>query len=306
MRTFKRLLVTLLVLLIFAAAVLAVFYFHFDKEQKEITEETRKTTPGSYIELSHGFTHYELDGQDSGKVVVLIHGFSVPYHIWDGTYEYLLEHGFRVLRYDQYGRGYSDRPNVVYNRQLYYDQLKELITKLHLKQPVSLVGISFGGKLAADFTGVYPGMVNKVVLIDPAYPDMKPKYPAVVTNYHETVFADDRANGQLSDFKYPDRQPTWVEKYLPQMSYKGFRHALVSTMYNYDLKSRPSYTQLNSQHKQVLLIWGKEDKTVPFNYSDSVRSVLKTEFLPVDNAGHLPYLDQPDIVNPALVTFLNN
>jgi pimeloyl-ACP methyl ester carboxylesterase len=305
MKIIKRLLVTIIVLLIFAAAALAIFYFHFDKENKVLTEETRKTTPGNFIELSAGFTHYELDGPDSGKVVILLHGFSVPYYIWKDTYEYLTEHGFRVLRYDQYGRGYSDKPDTVYNRQLYFDQLKELITRLELKQPVSLVGVSFGGKLAADFTNAYPDMVNKVVLIDPAYGDVKPKLPAFVTEYRETVFADDRAKGQLNDFKYPKKHPIWVQRYLPQMQYKGFRHSLISTMYNYEFNSREAYHQLGTKNKPVLLVWGKEDHTVTFNYSDSVRSVLTTEFLPVNDAGHLPYLEHPEIVNPALVTFLN-
>ena len=88
------------------------------------------------------------------------------------------------------------------------------------------------------------------------------------------------------------------------MDYKGFRRALISTAYNYPYNGRESNACLNSKNKQVLLVWGRQDKTVAFPYSDSVRSVLKTEFLPVDKAGHLPYLDQPGIVNPALVTFL--
>ena len=44
--------------------------------------------------------------------VVLIHGFSVPYFIWDPTFEALHAAGMNPLRYDLYGRGYSDRPQV--------------------------------------------------------------------------------------------------------------------------------------------------------------------------------------------------
>lgn len=38
-----------------------------------------------------------------GGTPVLIHGFSVPYYIWDGTFELLAAVVFRVLRYDEYG-----------------------------------------------------------------------------------------------------------------------------------------------------------------------------------------------------------
>jgi pimeloyl-ACP methyl ester carboxylesterase len=251
-----------------------------------------------------GQTHYELDGQDTGKVVILIHGFSVPYYIWDGTFEYLVEHGFRVLRYDLYGRGFSDRPDVLYNKKLYLDQIKELIEQLHLKKPVSLVGVSFGGILATDFTSDYPELVNKVVLIDPGYTTMIPKVPEFIPEIKETITANDRANGQMEDFIYPELHPDWVKQYLPQMEYKGFRRSLISTTYNYHYNGRESSTLLNSRHKPVLLIWGKEDKTVPYTYSDSIRSVLKTQFLPVDDAAHLPHLEKPEIVNPAIVTFL--
>jgi pimeloyl-ACP methyl ester carboxylesterase len=304
MKILKNLLISLLALLIFAVAALAIVYFIKNKETKEITNEVRKNTNGSYVTLTMGQTHYELDGQDTGKVVILIHGFSVPYYIWDGIFEYLVEHGFKVLRYDLYGRGFSDRPDVLYNKKLYLDQIKDLIEQLHLQKPVNLVGVSFGGVLATDFTSDYPELVNKVVLIDPGYTTMIPKVPEFIPEIKEAITANDRANGQMDDFIYPELHPDWVKRYLPQMQYKGFRRSLISTAYNYHYNGRESSTLLNSRHKPVLLIWGKEDKTVPFTYSDSIRSVLKTQFLPVDDAAHLPHLEKPEIVNPAIVTFL--
>jgi pimeloyl-ACP methyl ester carboxylesterase len=54
---------------------------------------------------------------------VLIPGFSVPYVIWDPTFEDLVEKGFRVLRYDLFGRGYSDRPDAIYDLELFDRQL---------------------------------------------------------------------------------------------------------------------------------------------------------------------------------------
>lgn len=304
MKFVKVVLIAILVVIILGGAAAAVIYFVKNKETKALTYNLRKSTNGSYVELSNGVTHYELDGPDSGKVVVLLHGYSVPYYIWNGTYEYLARHGFKVLRYDMYGRGYSDRPDVVYNKELYLTQLKELINKLDLKTPVSVAGISFGGAVATDFTIAYPELVSKVILIDPAYNLEKPDVFPLITEFKEVLNADDRAYGQTADFKYPDRFPSWVEQYKPQMDYKGFRHAMVSTGHNYLYNGREQNTKLNSAGKQVLLVWGKEDKTVPFAYSDSVRSVLKAEFLPVNDAAHLPYLEQPGIVNPVLVSFL--
>lgn len=304
MKILKTIFITIIFLIALAAIVLTGLYIKRNKEIKVLTDSDRKGTPGQYVKLSGGITHYQLEGPDTGKVVILVHGFSVPYYIWDGTYEYLVKQGFRVLRYDMYGRGYSDRPAVVYNQALYQTQLLGLIKQLHLKTPVSIAGVSFGGEVTVNFSCQHPELISKVILIDPAYNLMAPAIPQFITKYYQAIHADEQANGQLSDFKYPQRHPGWVGKYSVQLQYKGFMNALVSTLYNYNYKAKESIACLNSTQKPVLLIWGREDHTVPFRYSDSVRSALKVDFFAVDDAAHLPYLEQADKVNAKILAFL--
>ena len=50
-------------------------------------------------------TYYEIAGPAHGHPVVLVHDFSVPSCVWDGTFEHLAQAGFRVVRYDLYGVG---------------------------------------------------------------------------------------------------------------------------------------------------------------------------------------------------------
>jgi pimeloyl-ACP methyl ester carboxylesterase len=304
MKPLKLLFAAIIFLVSITTIILGGLYLYRDVEKKTLTDADRKNAPGSFVQLKAGITHYQLAGPDTGQVVVLLHGFSVPYYIWDGTFEYLVKHGFRVLRYDQYGRGYSDRPDSVYNNAFYFNQLNQLISALHLKKPFHLAGISFGGRLATDYTSQYPAFVNKVVLLDPGYHEMRPDKPEFITRYYETVHPRERAESQLADLKYPQRHPDWVAKYKVQMQYKGFINALISTMYNYQCNGRASNIRLNKQRKPVLLIWGREDQTDPFSYSDSIRSVLNTQFLPVDDAGHLPSIEQADKVNARMLEFL--
>jgi pimeloyl-ACP methyl ester carboxylesterase len=306
MKLLKLIFITIIFLLVASAIYLTVTYNIQDKEKKVLTDNERKGTSGQYIKLSQGITHYQIGGPDTGRTVILVHGFSVPYFIWDGTYDYLVKLGFRVLRYDQYGRGFSDRPDVTYDQYLYQNQLTDLIKQLHLKISISVIGVSFGGEVITNFTCKHPELVSKVILIDPAYPSKTPSAPKLYTDYYEATHGDERATGQLQDFKYPERHPDWVNKYRPQMQYKGFRNALISTQYNYNYKGRQDNMCLNSTNKPVLLIWGKEDHTVPFTFSDSIRSVLKVDFFPVDDAGHLPYIEQAEKVNAKIGEFLKN
>ncbi|WP_290246492.1 alpha/beta fold hydrolase [Mucilaginibacter myungsuensis] len=284
--------------------ILGLLYIIRNKEKIELTADERLKAPGKFIKLKAGYTHYELAGPDTGKVIVLLHGFSTPYFVWDGTFQHLAKHGYRVLRYDMYGRGFSDRPDSIYHRDLYFSQLTELLSLLHLKTPVDIAGVAFGGMLAANFTAQHPELVNKVILIDPAFDSPPPEEPELMARYYEVTHPTERSESQMHDFKYPTLHTDWVSRYRVQMQYKGFRHALVSTLYNYPFNGRDIYAQLNTRHKPVLLIWGRDDKTVPYNYADSVKNVLNASFFPVDDAGHLPYLEQADIVNERILEFL--
>src|SRR5215216_3760065 len=140
----------------------------FRTETKELNDTTRRLTGGSFVQLPDGVTHYELGNPTRDQTVVLVHGFSVPYFIFDPTFHFLTQNGFRVLRYDLFGRGFSDRPDVHYNIDLFVQQLTDLLDALRLTHPVSLVGLSMGGPIAATFTARCPERVSKLILIDPA------------------------------------------------------------------------------------------------------------------------------------------
>ena len=301
----RRILLSLLAIIVLAAIFFLVKFVIYNQETKTMDETARKNASGKFIQLSGGITHYEQGNTDSAKVVILVHGFSVPYHIWDGTYDSLVHAGFNVIRYDEFGRGFSDRPDVDYDPVLYRTQLHDLITLLKLQTPVNLAGVSFGGAVVSDFVVHYPQLTDKIILVDPVYSFGKISDPEIIANYKMAIGHEKQASGQLEDFKYPEQFPGWVEKYKVQMQYKGFRHALISTRNNYPKDSIISnYNVLGTLQKEILLIWGREDQTVPFQYSDSLRKILQVDFFPVDDARHLPYLEKPRLVNQKIISFL--
>jgi pimeloyl-ACP methyl ester carboxylesterase len=114
------------------------------------------------------------------------------------------------------------------------------------------------------------------------------------------------APGQLTDFLHPERHPDWVERYRVQMQYKGFLRSMLAT-YRGDVGKRPasSFTGLAGSRIPVLLIWGKEDHTVPFAQSDTVRAAFpRAEFHPIDSAAHLPQIEQAPVVDSIVIRFL--
>ncbi len=288
--------------------------FPYIGETKELNESTRKEADGSFIMLADGMTHYELGGPENGKPVVLVHGFSVPYFIFDPTFEFLVKSGFRVLRYDLIGRGFSDRPRVAYDIRLFVRQLKDLLDALDFKQ-VNLIGLSMGGPITASFINHHPQYVSKHVLIDPAGAKRitlsrmleATKLPIFGELALGLFGSGNMVKGIASDMFNPKLVEHFQSQYKIQMQYKGFKHAILSTMRNNMLESfYETYIQIGMLKKPTLLFWGKNDTTTPFeNNGIILKAIPHAEFHAMKNCGHIPHYEQPEIVNPILLEFLS-
>ena len=148
-------------------------------ESVDLTDEIRAKQPGSSAQLTDGTVYYQLEGSERGELVVLIHGMSIPSFVWEPTSQALVNTGFRVLRYDLFGRGYSDRPKGKHNLALYTRQLGELLDVLQLNaQPLNLIGMSLGGAICVAFALQQTSLVKRIGLISPVHPNDMPSTPA--------------------------------------------------------------------------------------------------------------------------------
>jgi pimeloyl-ACP methyl ester carboxylesterase len=288
--------------------------FSYRDETQELNDLTRREASGSFIQLSDGVTHYELSNQKAENTVVLVHGFSVPYFIYDPTFEFLTQAGFRVLRYDLFGRGFSDRPETRYNIDLFVRQLGDLLDTLRFTRLVTLVGLSTGGPITAAFTALHPERVNKLVLIDPIGAKPLPILPvlevAALPIVGETIIgllgSESMVKNIASDFFERELVEKFQSQYLAQMHFKGFKRAILSTIRNHMLDSFIDYYQrVGKMDKPVLLFWGRNDTTVPFKHSDTLRKAIPNiEFHAIEDCGHIPHYEKPGEVNPILLEFL--
>lgn len=288
--------------------------YSFHSESKSLDEQTRSGLPGQFIELPDGTVHYELIGPADSPTVVLVHGFSIPYYIWDPTITVLSKAGMRVLRFDLFGRGYSDRPPVDYSLDLFNRQLSNLLSALAIRPAIGIAGVSMGAPIAANFTVKNPGAVNRLCLIDPAgFITAKTISASLIKALlvGEIIFDiwGDKVlvNGLSDDFYRPDRFPEYREKYLDPMQYRGFKRALLSTLRQGVIEDQSHiYRQVNSMGIPTLVFWGKFDKTFPVTTVEQVKSILPAaEIHIIDEAGHVPHYEQAEKVNPILTAFFS-
>ncbi|WP_299044951.1 alpha/beta hydrolase [uncultured Tateyamaria sp.] len=133
-----------------------------------MSDAVRSNAPGEFALLSQGTTHYEWLGPERGAVAVCVHGLTTPSYVWYGMARGLALLGFRVLIYDQYGRGFSDRIGGKQTAAFFNQQLTDLLSHQNVTEPVTLLGYSMGGAVAAHFTALHPERVKQLILLAPA------------------------------------------------------------------------------------------------------------------------------------------
>jgi pimeloyl-ACP methyl ester carboxylesterase len=300
---------TLSIIVILFVLLLSVYYL-LDPETKTLDGSEREKLGGTYVRLSDGYTHYRLTGTDSSKLVVLVHGGTIPIWTWDRLTKDLNNAGYRVLSYDKYGRGYSDRPNVTYDQALYKRQLFELVDKLGLKNKFDLVGLSVGGGTAVNFTAAYPEKVDKLVLISPLISNFKlpaifqiPVIGEFVARLIGVKTIVKRFNKLIEG--NPDAEK-YKKLFVEQSAYKGFQQSLLSMLRNDAVRDyTKAYEKLGKQARNILLIRGAGDTEITADMLKEIRSYLPdAEFEPVKGAGHGAVFQKPEIVDSLVVGFL--
>ncbi|RUO18470.1 hypothetical protein CWE08_11155 [Aliidiomarina iranensis] len=300
-------------LVLLLLAVLAYVFIAHQKnfvESQRLNVETRAQAPGDFVELTDGYTHYQIAGPENAPVVVLVHGFSIPMAIWGGTYRALESAGYRVLRYDLFGRGYSDRPRVQYTGAVFEKQLIELLDALDIQEPVVLAGLSMGGAVVMRTAANHPQRVAGNILIAPLHQPLQPPPMPERIGYY-----------MLSGFYVPTIQQSIAAPYLSeedsaamqtaydaQLTFRGFTQALTSSFYAFTTENHPAYYRTTKEQRQpTLLIWGTQDAVVPYSYSEGVQAdAYVVDFLTVEGAGHTPHLEQAELVNQRILKFLND
>lgn len=257
----------------------------------------RKTIKtGNFRELTNGYTYYQIENRFNENTLVFIHGFSVPSYIWDKTYNTAKEKGFKVVKLDLYGRGFSDNPDIDYTDELFANQVIELLQELEIKK-ATFLGLSNGGRVISKLADLKPNMIEKLVYVSASSFNShennvnksvsKEEVNAFIKNRYPTI-----SSGQLSDFKYPENYPLWDDKYEELLKFKGFARALISTVKNHknlDLENK----EISDSNKKVYTIWGDSDSVVIFNnIKGKLNKLLPNRFeYTVPNSGHLPHIE---------------
>jgi pimeloyl-ACP methyl ester carboxylesterase len=270
-----------------------------------------KYAPGKFIELDGLSTHYIEKG--SGEPLIMLHGFFFDTYMWNKNIDVLAER-FKVYAIDLWGFGYSTREPMDYGYPLYTQQLLKFMDALNLPR-ASLIGQSMGGGTIINFTVSNRDRVNKIVLVDVAgmpnqLPIMGrisnlPKLGEFMYNLNNnfirkmTLGNTFLHNKQIITEEYFENATRFhkikgTTEVMLYITRKQFFDTLIEEIMSLGLMNVPT-----------LIVWGKEEKSIPLSLGEELHRILKGSRLEIlDQAGHCAHDDQSDLFNELVLDFL--
>ncbi len=271
-----------------------------ERQRSPMDAAARKNAPGQFVTLSQGVTHYQWIGPVGGPIAVCVHGLTTPSYAWHGLAQGLTALGYRVLVYDLYGRGYSDRPAGLQTREFFLRQLDDLLADQHVEDDITLLGYSMGGAISAIWAAAHPQRTRQLILLTPA--GMGANADAVTRFIVRTQIVGDWL--MLAVFPSQLRKRTEAERALPssvdrivdrqqaELRFRGYIPGVLSSIRGLlDGDLQDEHRALHRANVPVLAFWGREDDLIPLTamgqlieWNPNCRQAV------IDGAGHgLPY-----------------
>ena len=269
--------------------------------------------PGTFVELDGIRTHYIEKG--SGPPVILIHGFFFDTYMWNRNIDALAEK-FNVYALDLWGFGYSSRQQLDFGFPLYSRQLELFMDAFDIPK-ASLIGQSMGGGTIIEFAVSNRSRVDRIVLADAAgMPNPLPvlgkisNLPGVGELMYWLPGNLMRRMTLSSTFIYDKKVITdeFLENATRFQKIKGSSEVMLEiTRKGFFDKLEPRIRQLAELELPTLIIWGQQEKGIPLPVGRKLHAALPGSRMQIiDEAGHCPMIDRPEIFTELVLDFLVN
>lgn len=223
-----------------------------------------------------------LEFGEKGKPIIFLHGWQQDKRSLMTLVPFLFKNN-KLYFLDLPGFGKSNLPKGILSS---FDYVREVVSwiKEQKLSNVSLVGHSFGGKIAAIITKSDPELISHLVLIA-ASGIPHPKFWYKFNNFIPKYFRDHLKTLFVS---------------------KDYREAgallpVFKTIIKEDLRDL-----LSEINRPTLIIWGKDDKELPSTDGEKMMTLIKNSSLKIIEGDHFPFISNPKEVATLIDRFVNN
>jgi 3-oxoadipate enol-lactonase len=237
--------------------------------------------------------------------VMFSHGLATNLTMWDELAAALKDR-YCVLRYDARGHGESAATNGDYNLDMLVADAVGILDALGITQ-THFVGLSMGGMVAQGLLLDHPHRMTSAVIADSRHTTT----PEFTQAWLDRIAAVRKGGMKAIVASTLDR---WSSAGLAQR-----RPAVIARMETMIRKTSPggycgcaaALARLNYGHRlgeitqPTLLICGSEDHGAPPENTRQMHAMIRnSRFCVIEQAGHIANIEQPDIFNEAVATFL--
>lgn len=247
--------------------------------------------------------HYETRGDTNKPMLAFSNSLGTDFRIWDAVVD-RLEGDYGILRYDKRGHGLSEAPPQPYVMTDHVDDLAALLDHLGIAR-AAIVGLSVGGLIAQGLEARRPDLVSALVLCDTAHKigndDLWNSRIKAVNEKGIAAIADNILQRWFTRAYHSPDNPdfagyTAMLTRTPVDGYAGTCAALRDA----DLTESTRAIKV-----PTLCIVGDQDGSTPPDLVRELASLIDGALLEIiEDAGHLPCIEQPEKTAELIRTFL--
>ncbi|HSB03248.1 MAG TPA: alpha/beta hydrolase [Anaerolineales bacterium] len=266
-------------------------------------------TVSGFTKINNAQIYYEIAGE--GKPFVMIHAGVADSRQWNNEFA-LFARNYQVLRYDLRGYGKSEPVDGEFS---HFGDLVSLLDHLELHEPLVIMGCSMGGGLAMDFALTHPARVRALIMVGsaPSGLELDVPTPAKFSEAEKAFEAGDLDRlAELETqiwFDGAGRTPEQVNQEMRKLCYEMNRNALSQEAKQLGKRlpntQTPAFDRLADLHIPVLVIVGAHDTPYILAAADYMMERMQSaRKVVVEDAAHLPNMDQPQEFQGIVKTFL--
>lgn len=259
----------------------------------------------AYITLRGNQHYYEDLNTHQPNAILLVHGHPFDHTMW--RYQYDTLNNFRLILPDLKGYGRTDyKFDKIYIEEQALD-LALLLDELHIEQ-VHVMGLSMGGQIIVEFARLFPHRTRSLIICD-----SNPTGETTESRNNRLQLADRMLAIGMQQYTEQD-----IHKYLHAHTIKSespaflhLRQMMMDTKvegavaaHRGRAERRDNFSWLHQLNKPTLIIVGSDDFFTPVADMKKVANEIKnSELVVIENAGHMPNMEQPHIFNKTIAAF---
>ncbi|HWN08965.1 MAG TPA: alpha/beta fold hydrolase [Pyrinomonadaceae bacterium] len=269
----------------------------------------------NFFPWKHGLVFYKVSGlQNPGPPVVFIHGIGAgaSSFMWRKNFDELAR-DFPVFALDLLGFGFSDKPATVpYSADLYVDLITDFIREIS-GYPVNVVASSLGAAYAIRVADEHPELINSLILNAATGADALNRRPGMAgaafygllqspvlgTSFYNVMASERSIRDYARDNLFYDHKRVtdrFVTNLYATSHQQGAQHAIAAFLSGYlNTDTRAPFARLT---QPTVLVWGKQDPTIPVDKGESLRELNPRARLEVfDYCRMMPEQEHPEKFN---------